>query len=172
MSSKKVVRTSKKIEMQPSAERMRTGSVSKREAEAWRETKWALDLESLRKTELYMEFIPKSINRDELNAWIAQQIIQEGLEDEDEVDVWTYYYEEVAYADVAIPDEDRYFSEEGMDESSDENDSSEDLGDSDVSDVDEAEVLISNLAEVRADGVAPTHDGSASSSSESGFYTQ
>ena len=169
MSSKKVVRTSKNVEMQPLAEGVRTWSVSKREA--WRETKWASDLKSLQKTELYLEFIPKTINRDALNAWIARQIIEEGLEEEEEVDVWTYFYEEVAFGDVPIPDEDKYFTEEGMDESSD-NDSSEDLDDSDASDVDEAEVVISNLVALGSDDVALTNDDCASFSSESGFYTQ
>jgi hypothetical protein len=170
MSLKKAVGTSEDVEVQPSVEEVRTRSVSK--CETWRETKWAPDLECLRKTALYLEYIPRSINRDELNAWIARQIIQEGFQNEDEVDVWTYYYEEVAFGNVSIPDEDKYFSEEGMDESGDDSDDFEDLDDSYASDIDEAEVLISNLAEVRADGVAPTHDGSASSSSESGFYTQ
>ena len=114
------------------------------------------DLASLRKTELYLEWIPKSIDRDELNLWIEYQIRELGWEDEDEVEVWSYFYEEVAFADA--------FSYQDNFESDD----------------DDAEVVITNLRAVDSNegalaglGVRRIQQHSYDdTSSESGFRTQ
>ena len=54
----------------------------------------------LRKSVLYMEFIPESVDRDQLNREIEIEIQEQGMEDDDLVDTWTYFYEEAAYEDL------------------------------------------------------------------------
>ena len=49
--------------------------------------------------------IPQSICLEELNRGIEEQIIDEGLEDEDLVEIWTQFYEEAAYHAVVESDE-------------------------------------------------------------------
>jgi len=114
------------------------------------------DLGSLQKTKLYLEWIPKSIDRDELNLWIEYQIRELGWEDDDEVEVWSYFYEEVAYANTPFPHEDSYDSDDN-----------------------EAEVVITNLGAVHSNdgaladlGVSKQQHSNDDTSSESGFRTQ
>jgi hypothetical protein len=65
-------------------------------------------LAKLRRSTLYLEDIPQRIDRDELNQWIERQIVDDGLEEEDLVETWHYFYEEASFLD-AFPYDDEGF---------------------------------------------------------------
>mmetsp|Transcript_28669 Transcript_28669/g.41053 ORF Transcript_28669/g.41053 Transcript_28669/m.41053 type:complete len:151 (+) Transcript_28669:416-868(+) len=65
-------------------------------------------LAKLRRSTLYLEDIPRKIDRDELNQWIERQIVEDGLEEEDLVETWHYFYEEASFLD-AFPYDDEGF---------------------------------------------------------------
>ena len=90
-----------------------------------------------------------------MNLWIEYQIRELGWEDEDEVEVWSYFYQEVAYADA--------FSYQDNFESDD----------------DYAEVVITNLGAVDSDdgaladlGVSIQQHSNDDIFSKLGFRTQ
>mmetsp|Transcript_9728 Transcript_9728/g.14067 ORF Transcript_9728/g.14067 Transcript_9728/m.14067 type:complete len:126 (+) Transcript_9728:443-820(+) len=62
-------------------------------------------LVKLRESDLYMKWIPQCICRVRLDREIEKQIQKQGLQDDDLIDTWTAFYEEVAYAG-AFPYED------------------------------------------------------------------
>jgi len=47
-----------------------------------------------------LKFLPESVDRDQLNREIEIEIQEQGMEDDDLGDTWTYFYEEAAYGDV------------------------------------------------------------------------
>ena len=59
------------------------------------------ELARLRRTSLYLD-LPSSICREQLNQSIEKQIVEDGLEDEDLVETWSYFYEEAWFA-IACP---------------------------------------------------------------------
>ena len=63
------------------------------------------ELAKIRQSFLYLKMIPQSICREELNREIEDQIVEDGLEDEDLVETWTFFYEEAAYDAVVASDE-------------------------------------------------------------------
>ena len=65
-------------------------------------------LAKLRRSTLYLEDIPRRIDRDELDRWIERQIVEDRLEEEDLVETWHYFYEEASFLD-AFPYNDEGF---------------------------------------------------------------
>ena len=61
------------------------------------------ELAKLRRSTL--DLIPSSICREQLNREIKMQIKEEGLEEEDLVETWSYFYEEAAFAEAFPYDE-------------------------------------------------------------------
>ena len=120
-----------------------------------------IDLAALRKTDLYLD-LPKEIDKDELNLWIAEQIKKNGQEEDDEVDTWTGYYEDVEYFQ-AVRYKDAYYESESQSNEEVESESDEEV----ESEIDE-EVEITNIGTV--DSTENTRYDN--DSSESGFRTQ
>jgi hypothetical protein len=69
-------------------------------------------LAELRRSTLYLEDIPRRIDRGELDRWIERQIVEDRLEEEDLVETWHYFYEEASFLDAFPFDDEGFHSDD------------------------------------------------------------